>query len=70
MLRGEKLLAPGVEGIRGLTLSNAMHLSAWTDRTIDIATLDEDLFYDLLQEHIRDSKFVKTVSASGNSGAV
>ncbi len=70
VLRGEKLLAPGVEGIRGLTLSNAMHLSAWTDRTIDIATLDEDLFYDLLQEHIRDSKFVKTVSASGNSGAV
>ncbi|MEA4824496.1 MAG: Gfo/Idh/MocA family oxidoreductase [Clostridiaceae bacterium] len=69
VLRGEKLLAPGVEGIRGLTLSNAMHLSAWTDRTIDIATLDEDLFYGLLQERIRDSKFVKTVTG-GTSGAV
>ncbi|MBE5776796.1 MAG: Gfo/Idh/MocA family oxidoreductase, partial [Clostridiales bacterium] len=29
VLRGEKLIAGGEEGINGLTLSNAMHLSAW-----------------------------------------
>ena len=57
--KGTPLLAPGVEGINGLTISNALHLSAWTDDWVDLATLDEDKFYDMLQEKIRDSKFVK-----------
>ena len=30
-------------------------MSAWTDSTIDLATLDEDKFYDLLQERIKNS---------------
>jgi len=55
ILDGTELMAPGVEGINGLTLSNAMHMSAWTDSTIDLATLDEDKFYDLLQERIKNS---------------
>ena len=43
-IRGlEPLVAPGAEGIRGLTLSNAMHLSGWLDRTVELP-LDEDLF--------------------------
>jgi len=52
---GTPLLAPGIEGIQGLTLSNAMLLSAWTD---DWATLplDEARFYALLQERIQQSK--------------
>ena len=29
ILRGEPLIAGGEEGINGLTLSNAMHLSSW-----------------------------------------
>lgn len=55
---GTPLLAPGVEGIHGLTLSNAMLLSSWTD---DWATLplDEERFYALLQERIQNSKAVK-----------
>lgn len=57
--RGTPLLAPGIEGIHGLTLSNAMLLSAWTNRTVDLP-LDEDLFYDLLQERIRASEGGKT----------
>lgn len=34
ILDGTPLLAPGREGIRALTISNAMHLSAWSDRTV------------------------------------
>jgi predicted dehydrogenase len=56
VLKGAPLLAPGEDGILGLTLSNAMYLSTWTDNWVDLP-LDEDLFYDLLQERIRHSKF-------------
>src|SRR5690606_29941412 len=37
------LLAPGTDGINGLTLSNAMLLSTWTDNWVELP-LDEDLF--------------------------
>jgi len=43
ILRGEKLIAPGCEGINGLLLSNAMHLSSWLEKTVEIP-FDEDLF--------------------------
>ena len=43
ILRGTPLVAEGVEGIRGLTLSNAMHLSSWLDKEIELP-FDEDLF--------------------------
>lgn len=60
ILNGTELIAPGIEGIHGLTLSNAMHLSAWTDSWVDIP-LDEDLFYEKLQERIDNSTFNKNV---------
>ena len=43
ILYGTPLVAEGKEGINGLTLSNAMHLSSWLDRTIELP-FDEDLF--------------------------
>jgi predicted dehydrogenase len=43
ILRGTPLIADGQEGIHGLTLSNAMHLSSWLDTTVKLP-LDEDLF--------------------------
>ena len=43
ILRGGKLVAEGTEGIHGLTLSNAMHLSSWLDKTIELP-FDEELF--------------------------
>lgn len=68
VLHGTPLLAPGQEGIRGLTLSNAMHLSTWTDNWVDLP-LDEALFKQLLDERIATSvdKNVesKTLDASG-----
>ncbi|HIX78106.1 MAG TPA: Gfo/Idh/MocA family oxidoreductase [Candidatus Fusicatenibacter merdavium] len=44
--KGE-LVAPGREGINGLMLSNAMHLSSWTDQTVTLP-VDEDKFLELL----------------------
>ncbi|MBP5489176.1 MAG: Gfo/Idh/MocA family oxidoreductase [Lachnospiraceae bacterium] len=55
ILHGGKLVAEGVEGIRGLTLSNAMYLSAWLDRTVEIP-FDEDLFLDELNKRRARSK--------------
>ena len=54
ILRGEPLVARGEEGINGLTLSNAMHLSSWLDKTVDIP-FDEDLFYSELQKRVATS---------------
>jgi predicted dehydrogenase len=56
--KGTKLLAPGIEGINGLTISNAMHLSAWTDSWVDLP-LNEELFHEILQEKIKNSTFKK-----------
>lgn len=58
IINGTELLAPGVEGINGLTISNAMHLSTWIDGWVDLP-IDEDLYYEKLQERIKASKFVK-----------
>lgn len=56
ILRGEKLIAHGTEGINGLTLSNAMHLSSWLDKTIEIESFDHDLFYEELMKRVATSK--------------
>ncbi|WP_166244204.1 Gfo/Idh/MocA family protein [Paenibacillus turpanensis] len=58
IVKGTPLLAPGEEGIHGLTLSNAMLLSTWTDSWVELP-MDEDLFVELLQERIRSSKTTK-----------
>ncbi|NLM74995.1 MAG: Gfo/Idh/MocA family oxidoreductase [Clostridiaceae bacterium] len=63
ILHGTKLLAPGTEGINGLEISNAMHLSAWTGKWADIP-VDEDLYYELLQERIKNSTFKKNTTVS------
>ena len=43
ILHGTPLVAEGIEGLRGLTLSNAMYLSSWLDETVTIP-FDEELF--------------------------
>ncbi|MEJ6950445.1 Gfo/Idh/MocA family protein [Natronospora cellulosivora (SeqCode)] len=58
ILNGTELLAPGVEGIKGLMISNAMYLSSWNDDWIYMP-IDEDLFYEKLQEKIKNSNFEK-----------
>ena len=51
---GAELLAPGEEGIRGLSISNAMHLSAWLDDWVPVPP-DEELYFGKLQERIAAS---------------
>ena len=60
ILHGTPLIADGSEGINGLTLSNAMHLSSWLGHAVDLP-LDEELFWQKLQEKIANSKIKKTV---------
>lgn len=55
ILRGEPLVADGSEGINGLTLSNAMHLSSWLGREVKLP-LDEALFYGELMKRVAGSK--------------
>ena len=59
---GAPLLAPLAEGIKGLTISNAIHLSGWTGETVDVKNFPDDRFYDILQEKIRNSTVVKQES--------
>jgi predicted dehydrogenase len=63
ILHNEALLAPGEEGIKGLTLSNAMYLSAWTDNWVELP-MDSDLFYDKLMEKVKNSTFKKEISTT------
>ncbi|MBD2867669.1 Gfo/Idh/MocA family protein [Paenibacillus arenilitoris] len=58
ILHDEPLIAPGEEGIKGLMLSNAMLLSTWTDNWVDLP-IDEELFYEYLQERIESSVYNK-----------
>ncbi len=48
ILNGEELIAPGVEGINGLTISNAIHLSDWLGETVTLP-IDKEKFYEILK---------------------
>ena len=63
ILYGEELMSNGYEGINGLTISNAAFLSDWTKQEITLP-MDEDLFYELLQERINNSTVRKEEKAS------
>lgn len=55
ILHDTPLVAEGLEGINGLTLSNAMHLSSWLKREVEIP-FDEDLFLEELNKRRRESR--------------
>ena len=44
-----RLVADGREGINGLTISNAIHLSGWLGKTVTLP-FDEDLFLSELEK--------------------
>ena len=55
ILHGTPLVAEGYEGINGLMLSNAMHLSSWLGKTVTLP-VDEDLFYSELSKRAANSR--------------
>ena len=55
ILRGEPLVADGSEGINGLTLSNAMHLSAFLGKEVELP-LDEELYHAELMKRAATSR--------------
>lgn len=65
ILHGGEMVADGTEGINGLMLSNAMHLSSFLGKAVELP-IDEDLYYEELMKGVATSrvkKDVKTVFA-------
>ena len=56
VLYGEELIAPGYDGIREITISNAAYLSSWTGKKVSVKNFDSSLFDSLLKEKIDNSK--------------
>lgn len=61
ILHGGKLVADGAEGINGLTLSNAMHLSSFLGKEIELP-FDEDLYYEELMKRVKTSRHKENVT--------
>ncbi|WP_152394983.1 Gfo/Idh/MocA family protein [Paenibacillus guangzhouensis] len=60
--KGTALVAPGEEGIHGLMISNAMHLSTWLDDWVELP-LSEDLYESELRKRIASSRYRKPEAA-------
>ena len=58
ILHGEELLSPGLEGINGLQISNAVYLSSWLDKTIELP-VDPEVYFEELSKRIATSNFEK-----------
>jgi len=56
--KGSPLLAPGEEGVKALEISNAIYLSSWLNKTVELP-IDPNLYYEKLQEKINQSTFKK-----------
>ena len=61
LLRGEKLVAEKEDGLRALQLSNAIHLSSWLGKRVEIPA-DPETFNRELAKRIANSKIKNTPS--------
>lgn len=52
VLEGAEPLAPGGDGIHGVRLANAIHLSSWTGQEVSIENFDEDTYLAELNKRI------------------
>ncbi len=62
ILNGGQLVARGEEGINGLTISNAMHLSSFLGKEVELP-LDEELYYSELMKRVATSRKKDNVKA-------
>lgn len=63
ILFGKPLVAEGYEGINGLMLSNAMHLSAFLNKEIELP-FDDELYYQELMKRVATSKKKENVKSA------
>ncbi len=66
ILHGEKLIAPGREGIHGLELGNAMLMAGIQQQAIDLP-MDRTAYDQLLQELIEKSSYQKPEAATSKA---
>lgn len=57
ILDGTPLLAPGSDGITGVRLANAIHLSAWTGREVSLDFDEEEFLAELNSRIAEEGKF-------------
>jgi UDP-N-acetyl-2-amino-2-deoxyglucuronate dehydrogenase len=55
IVHGTPLLAPGSDGIHGVTLANAIHLSSWLGEEVEIP-FDEELYLEELNKKVEEEK--------------
>ena len=67
-MHGERLIAPGTDGIYELTLSNAAYLSAWKGNSEIRLPFDCGEFDSLLREKTVKSKYVPEKSCAVGAG--
>jgi predicted dehydrogenase len=60
ILGQESLFVDGKEGINGVMLMDAMQLSGWTGKAVDLP-INDDLYLEILTEKINNSKVKKNV---------
>lgn len=55
IVEGKPLLAPGSDGINGVALANAIHLSSWLGKEVELP-VDEDVYLAELNKKIEEEK--------------
>ncbi len=68
VLYGEKLLAPGSDGIYGLTISNAAYLSSWKDTWVTLPANEQEFLDFLGKKQEEERVFNRVVQRENLSG--
>jgi hypothetical protein len=55
IVEGTPLIAPGSDGIYGVALANAIHLSSWLGKEVELP-IDEELYFAELTKKIEEEK--------------
>ena len=66
ILHGGEMVAHGSEGINGLMISNAMHLSQFTGKMVELP-FDEELYYNELMKRVATSRHKRVDAVFANT---
>ncbi len=67
VLENKPMIAPGIEGINELSITNAAFLSSWTGRTVSLPLSEEDMaeFDGLLEKKKAEEEFIAGATGAG-----